>query len=196
MAEEQNRPDDAAVEGQADSGAQVESQTEDTAGTEETETLSPLEQLQQQNSELEDRLVRTQAELVNYRRRTQNELEQFRKYEGLNLVRDLLPALDNLQRATDAAAKASDVENLRKGVEMVAQQVMETLRRYQVDIIAAQGEAFDPNLHEAVVQQPSEDVPAMHVLAEVETGYKMQDRIVRPAKVVVSTGPAAEQKAE
>nr|ADY61553.1 Protein grpE [Rubinisphaera brasiliensis DSM 5305] len=187
MAEEQERPVDETVAEQVEEQANAET---DSAAEEAEPELSPLEQLQQQNSELEDRLVRTQAELVNYRRRTQNELDQFRKYEGLNLVRDLLPALDNLHRATDAAAKASDVENLKKGVEMVTQQIMETLRRYQVDAISAQGEEFDPNQHEAVVQQPSEDVPAMHVLAEVETGYKMQDRIVRPAKVVVSTGPA------
>ncbi len=156
---------------------------------EEAEELSPLEKLQREKEELEDRLARTQAELVNYRRRTQNENAQFRKYEGLNLVRDLLPVIDNLQRAVGASGQASSVEDVKKGVEMVIQQFLDILASKEVKKIATQGEAFDPNLHEAVQQIPSDQIPAMHIAEELETGYQMSDRVVRPAKVIVSTGP-------
>ncbi len=166
---------------------------ETTAGetVEQGEVRSELELLQQANAELEDRLLRTQAELMNVRRRSQNELDQFRKYEGLNLVRELLPVIDNLQRAAVAAEQATDIQNLKTGVEMVSRQLLEVLDKNHVEVIASAGEAFDPNLHEAVHQQPDENIPAMHVLNVLETGYRMQDRIVRPAKVIVSTGPSS-----
>ncbi len=156
---------------------------------EEIEVLSPLEKLQKEKDELEDRLTRTQAELVNYRRRTQNEIAQFRKYEGLNFVRDLLPVIDNLQRAVGASGQAASVDDLKKGVEMVIQQFLDILASKEVKQIPANGEPFDPNLHEAVQQVPSNDIPAMHIAQELETGYQMNDRVVRPAKVIVSTGP-------
>ncbi len=150
-----------------------------------------LEQLKAEKADLEDRLARAQAELVNYRRRAQNEIEQFRRYEGLNLIRDVLPTIDNLQRATAAAEQSQDIQNLKMGVEMVSRQLVEALQRNRIEVIPTQGEVFDPNMHEALQQAPSEEVPPMHILAELETGYKMLDRIVRPAKVIVSTGPAA-----
>lgn len=151
-----------------------------------------LERAEAEKAELEDRILRAQAEFMNYRRRTQNEMEQFRRYEGLHLVRDLLPVLDNLQRATQAAQQSDDLQNLKTGIDMVSRQLLEILQRNHIERIPAEGTAFDPNLHEAVQQAPSVEVPAMHVLAELETGYLMGDRIVRPAKVLVSTGPPPE----
>ena len=195
MSEESPRqPEAAATDSEATpqesaADAQPEIVMPETVFTQQEGVVDPVQRLEQEKAELEDRLVRTQAELVNYRRRSQNELEQFRKYEGFRLVRDLLPTIDNLQRAI--SAPSNDVESLRTGVDMVARQLLETLARYQVEPIPCQGVAFDPNLHEAVHQMPSEEQPAMHVLEALETGYKMQDRIVRPAKVIVSTGPAA-----
>ncbi len=158
-------------------------------GSEENTPEARLERVEAEKAELEDRVLRAQAEFINYRRRMQNELEQFRRYEGLQLVRDLLPVLDNLQRATQAARQSDDFQNLKMGIEMVSQQLLETLQRNRIERIPSEGAAFDPNLHEAVQQAPSAEVPAMHVLAELETGYLMGDRIVRPAKVLVSTGP-------
>ncbi len=176
-----------------------EKAAEQTETTQEGEQPSPLEKLQQEKDELEDRLTRTQAELVNYRRRTQNENAQFRKYEGLNLVRDLLPVIDNLQRAVGASEQANSVDDVKKGVEMVIQQFLDILASREVKRIPTEGEAFDPNLHDAVQQVPSQEIPAMHIAQELETGYQMADRVVRPAKVIVSTGPQndpAEQQQE
>tara|TARA_E500000305_G_C3997761_1_gene225534 strand:- start:604 stop:1194 length:591 start_codon:yes stop_codon:yes gene_type:complete len=157
---------------------------------EQAEEVSPLIVLQNQVEDLEDKLVRSHAELANFRRRAAVELQQFRMYEGINLLRDLLPVIDNLQRAAQAAENASSIDDLKKGVEMVTQQFVETLGKHNVEPIHAGNEAFDPNQHEAIQQIPSADVPAMHVLQELETGYKIHDRIIRPAKVIVSTGPA------
>lgn len=144
--------------------------------------------LQAENEDLEDKLTRTQAELVNFRRRTQNEAAQFRKYEGLNLVRDLLPAIDNLKRAAEASEQATSFDNLKQGVDMVIQQFRDIISKHSIEMIPATGEVFDPNVHEAIQQIPSEEIPAMHVVQELETGYRMHDRIVRPVKVIVSTG--------
>ncbi|MBL4885543.1 MAG: nucleotide exchange factor GrpE [Planctomycetaceae bacterium] len=177
--------------------ASSESQESAEASEENSETV-PMEigmreviaKLLSDKKELEDRLARSQAELVNYRRRSQNETAQFRKYEGLSLVRDLLPAVDNLNRAVDASQAATSVDDLKQGVEMVVQQMLDVITRYSVEVIPTQGEVFDPNIHEALQQVPSEEVPAMHVVQELEAGYRMHDRIVRPSKVIVSTGPA------
>lgn len=190
---EENQRSQAESESAQEFANDVEQSSSDSPAEEPTLAIDPvqqqLEQLKQEKENLEDQLLRTQAELMNSRRRMQNELDQFRKYEGLNLIRDLLPTIDNLHRAATAAEQSSDVQTLKTGVEMVVQQFLEALNRHRVEVIpASQGSPFDPNLHEAVHQQPSDEVEAMHVLTELETGYKMQDRVIRPAKVIVSTG--------
>jgi len=138
-----------------------------------------------------DQMLRARAELENYRRRAQKEFEEFRKYQSLALIRDLLPALDNLTRAIDAAASAphQDADSLIDGIKMVKQQLHDTLARHSVIGIESVGQPFDPNLHEAIRHLPSSEQPAMTVLEEVEQGYKLHDRVVRPSKVIVSSGP-------
>ncbi len=135
-----------------------------------------------------DRFLRTQAELENYRRRVQKEREEDRKFAPLPIVRELLPVLDNLQRAIEAADKSDSVVDLKAGVEMVLQQSIGILKKLQVAPIAAVGEPFDPNVHEAISQMPSADHPPMTVIVEVERGYTLHDRVIRPSKVIVSTG--------
>ena len=141
-----------------------------------------------------DRFLRVQAELENYRKRVRKEAEQNRLYQALPLVRDLLPGLDNLQRALAAAESSNDVNGLLEGVRMVAQQFQDALSRHSAVPIDAVGEPFDPHLHEAVQQVPSPDHPPMVVLEEVQRGYVLHGRVVRPSKVIVSSGPP--QKAE
>ena len=146
--------------------------------------------LQAERDDYRERLLRSQAELENYRKRSQKELDQERQYRSLPIVRDLLPALDNLQRAMQVAKTAKDAEQLMKGVEMVVQQFEEALARHSVVAIKAVGEPFDPNLHEAIQQAPSKDHPPMTVLHDVEKGYQLYDRVVRPTKVIVSVAPS------
>src|SRR5690606_20743417 len=99
------------------------------------------------------------------------------------------PGLDNLQRALQAAKTTRDLDQLVQGVQMVAQQLDDALARHNVTPIASHGEPFDPNVHEAIQQSPSNEHPALTVLHEVERGYKLRDRVVRPSKVIVSSGP-------
>jgi molecular chaperone GrpE len=136
-----------------------------------------------------ERWQRAQADLENYRRRVQRELEQERQYQSLTLLRDFLPGMDNLQRAIDAANVSHNLDELIRGVEMVERQFQDVLARYSVVPIESVGQPFDPNLHEAIQQMPSQDYPPMMVIGEAERGYKLHERVVRPSKVIVSSGP-------
>lgn len=137
--------------------------------------------------------LRAQADLENYRKRVQKELEEERRYLALPIVRDLLPGLDNLQRALDAARTSNDLAQLVQGVQMVAKQFTDALAKHSVVPIDAVGKPFDPNLHQAIQQVPTPDKPPMTVLMEVEKGYLLHDRVVRPSTVIVAA-PAEEEK--
>jgi molecular chaperone GrpE len=132
------------------------------------------------------------ADLDNYRRRAQKEAEQERRYAVLPLARDILPALDNLHRALEAARNGGDANALAQGVQMVARQFEDILAKHSIVPIAAVDKAFDPNLHQALSQQPAPGKPPLTVLAECERGYTLHDRVVRPSTVIVSA-PAAEK---
>lgn len=142
-----------------------------------------------QRDQFQDQWLRAQAELDNFRKRTQREAQQNRLYQSLPLIRDLLPGIDNLERAIVAAESSTSLEELLQGVRMVSQHFQDVLGRHAVESIPAVGEPFDPNKHEAVQQMPSADHPAMTVLNEVERGYQLHDRVIRPSKVIVSTVP-------
>jgi molecular chaperone GrpE len=143
-----------------------------------------------------------QAELDNFRKRMQREAEQSIKYANLPLVRDLLDVIDNLNRATDSAkAELNKAESqntgarqtesnqaLVSGVEMVSQQFASVLAKYGCKPIEALGQPFDPNVHQAISQMPSEQYPAGTITNEVAVGYMLHDRVVRPSCVIVSTG--------
>ncbi len=157
---------------------------------------SPAAQLQSALAERDanhDKWIRAVAELDNYRKRVQRENEETRKYQAQSLVRDLLPVLDNLRRAV-AAATASDSsqpDELIQGVELVLKQLDEALTKHAIKPIPALGQPFDPHLHEAVQQVPSDEHPPMTIVHELERGYTLYDRVIRPSKVVVSSGLAA-----
>jgi molecular chaperone GrpE len=131
-------------------------------------------------------LQRTRADFENYERRVQRDREMERRYMLGPLALDLLPAFDNLDRAIDAARKASDGGPLVQGVVMVQAQLLDILRRHGITPIEAQGQPFDPNLHQAVMQQPAKGVPPQTVLQVLEKGFMIHDRVLRPARVVVS----------
>jgi molecular chaperone GrpE len=135
--------------------------------------------------------MRSLADLENYRRRANREQEEARRFESLRLVRDLLPALDGLNRAISSAEQSGDQQALLNGIRMVAQQFRDILRGHAAEPIDALGKPFDPNLHEALTQVPSAEHPPMTVLQVVELGYRMHDRVVRPARVIVSSAPPA-----
>ena len=153
-----------------------------------------LEATRVERDENNDRFLRAQAELENYKRRAQRELAEQQLYAALPVVRDLLPVIDNFQRALDAARNSEQAADLVEGLDMVIRQLGDTLSRHGTTPISAVGEPFDPNLHEAVQQMPSLDHPPMTVLQELERGYVLHERVVRPTKVIVSTAPATAEE--
>ena len=140
-----------------------------------------------------DRALRLQAEMQNLRQRTSRELADERRYAPLAVMRDLLPVLDNIDRAIEAAEKNSDAEALMEGFRLVRQQLTSVLAQHHCEPIEAVGEPFDPGFHEAILQQPSPDHAAGTVMLTTQTGYRLHDRVVRPTQVIVSGGPADEK---
>jgi molecular chaperone GrpE len=140
-------------------------------------------------ADLNDRLLRLQAEMQNLRNRTSREIADERKYAALPVLRDLLPVVDNIDRAIEAAEKAGEAENLLAGFRLVKQQLHTILANHNCEPIPAEGELFDPNFHQAILQQPSADIPAGNVIMQTQPGYKMHDRVIRPSQVIVSSGP-------
>lgn len=136
-----------------------------------------------------DQNLRLQAEIQNLRGRQARELADARQYASIDLMRDILPAVDNIDRAIEAAGDAPDAASLVEGFKLVRQQLVTTLAQYGCNEIAAEGEVFDPDLHHAILQQPSVDVPAGVVIMVTQTGYQLHDRVVRAAQVIVSAGP-------
>jgi molecular chaperone GrpE len=136
-----------------------------------------------------DRLLRLQAEMQNLRNRTSREIADERKYAALPILRDLLPVVDNIDRAIEASAKAGEAEKLLEGFQLVRQQLATVLSSHHCEPIEAAGQPFDPNLHQAILHQPSPDVPAGTVTMVTQQGYKLQERVIRPAQVIVSSGP-------
>ncbi len=141
-----------------------------------------------ERDDFKDKWARARADLENYRRRMQREMEEDRKYAALPLLKAVLPGLDGLHLALRAAAAAKDADQLITGVEMVARQFEAAFAAAGIEAITSVGEPFDPNRHEAISQRPSAEHPPMTVLDEVERGYTLHERVVRPSKVIVSTG--------
>ena len=153
-----------------------------------------LEQLQEQLKSAEDRALRSQAELENFRRRSRRERDEERRFANQGLLTDIFPVIDNIDRALSAAGQSGSDSGagLLEGFRMVAQQLLDALGKHACCRIEAAGQAFDPERQEAVSQLPSPDVPAGQVLQVVQQGYLLHDRVIRPAQVIVSAGPAAD----
>jgi molecular chaperone GrpE len=150
---------------------------------------APQDALGQLRAELavaKDRELRAHAELDNYRKRAARQIEEHARYAAMPLLRDLLPVVDNVDRAIQAAEKTADAVTLLEGFKLLGQQLDDVLKRHHCTRIEALDAPFDPNLHHAVMQQPSEDHPANTVLMVTQNGYQLHDRVVRPSQVIVS----------
>jgi molecular chaperone GrpE len=148
-----------------------------------------VDRLEKELAEASDRALRIQAELENYRKRMHRELAEERRYAIVPFAKDLLAVVDNLERAIQAAQNAEEKNSLLEGVKMVATQLEGVLAQHQCQRIEAVGQPFDPNLHQAIAQEAS-TLPAGTVSRDVQSGYKLHDRVIRPAQVFVSSGPA------
>ena len=142
-----------------------------------------------------DRFMRAAADLENFRRRTVREKDELRAVATGRVLEDIFPVLDNLALALSAAKQPNaDVKSLVGGVDMVLAQLKAALASHGLKEINPQGEAFDPHQHEGISHQPSADVPEEHVITVVRTGYSLNGRLLRPASVIISSGPGKNDK--
>ena len=161
----------------------------------EEQQETEAETLQREIGETRDQLMRVAAEFDNFKKRMEREKSKLLKYAGENILRDLLATLDNLDRAVEQgnAAAVDDtkkLESMLQGVELTRKGLVATLERYGVEPLVAVGLTFNPDEHDALTMEASEEVPANHVLREFAKGYRFKDRVLRHAQVVVSSGPA------
>ena len=150
---------------------------------------SPSEQIAQLTRERDDykeQVLRSRADFANYQKRAKQQADADRVYAVGSLAKDLLDPLDNLSRAIDHL-RASGAEGITSGLDMVQRQLLEVLAKHGIEPIEALGQPFDPNLHEALLQQPSADHPESTVVGELSKGYRIRDRVLRPSKVAVSS---------
>lgn len=149
-------------------------------------TQSDIQKLQAERDSLVDRLARMQAEFENARRRTQKEQQDFRDYASSDTIKSLLPVLDSFERALQTR---SDAAEFRNGVELIYKQLQSTLEKLSLQPIKAKGEQFNPHLHEAIEMVDTDEVPDHEVIEELQRGYKLKDRLLRPAMVRVARNP-------
>ncbi|HAM70558.1 MAG TPA: nucleotide exchange factor GrpE, partial [Verrucomicrobiales bacterium] len=138
-------------------------------------------------------LLRTTADFDNFKKRAARERQEALKYATEGLLEKIIPVLDNLEMAMAAAQSgpAAGADSIRAGVQMIQQQLKGVLADAGLSEIQAQGQPFDPNIHEAVSQQESADLPEGHVVQQLRKGYRLRDRLLRPATVIVSKAPSA-----
>lgn len=147
-------------------------------------------------AEFKDKLLRTLAEMENLRKRTEREISDARTYGASNFARDVLAVADNMHRALEAigpeARQQADgtLKTLIEGIELTERELHKILSKNGVKKFSPEGEKFDPNLHEAMYEMPTTDLPAGHVAQVMQAGYMLGDRVLRPAMVGVSKGPA------
>ena len=154
-----------------------------------SETLeAALEQARQEAHEAHDKMLRMAAECENLRKRMQREREISLKYAEENIIKELLPSLDNFERAIEQGKNSDDVAALLEGVELTQKGLLSALEKYGLKPIESMGEPFDPNYHEAMGMEASDQMPPQHVMQVYEKGYMFKDRLIRAAKVVVSMG--------
>jgi molecular chaperone GrpE len=161
----------------------------DTAVTDE-QTAS-AESLAAEVEKYKDAALRARADLDNYRKRVAREKEDAIRYANNSLLESLLPILDNFELGLDAAKNAPEAVGIVQGLQMVRKQLEDFLRDHGVEIVNAEGNRFDPNLHDAVAHEPSSDIKEGTVIRQLRKGFKLKERLIRPASVIVSKGPSA-----
>ena len=156
------------------------------APAEETVSRAEYEKIKAERDQLLDRLARLQAEFENARKRAERERAEYRDYAAASVVEQFLPVLDNFELALKATGST---EQLRSGVELIVKQMEEILRQMQVTAVPTVGEPFNPHHHDALGSVERHDMPDQHIAEEIRRGYKIRERLLRPAMVRVVTNP-------
>ncbi|MFD1066332.1 nucleotide exchange factor GrpE [Oceanobacillus locisalsi] len=186
MAENEKKEEEALQEEQEiiDSTAD-ETNTDTETADENNDAETQEETLQNEKEELENRVLRLQAEFDNYKRRTSKEREAERKYKAQDMVQELLPVMDNFERALQVDVSEEN-KGILEGIDMVYRQLQDVFTSQGVSVIETEGADFDPNVHHAVMQIEDDSVESNKVVEELQKGYLLKDRVIRPAMVKVN----------
>ena len=155
--------------------------------------LSELEQAQAEAAEMKTRYLRAVADLENYRKRIGREKQDILRSAAAGVIEALLPVLDNMKLGLQAAENHPEAKDVTIGFKMVEDQLRRTLTEQGLDELIPDGEAFNPNLHECIAHQPSDEVAEDHVIQTVRAGYRLNERLIRAANVIVSSGTPKEE---
>jgi molecular chaperone GrpE len=160
------------------------------AGNQAADEDDPMAGLQADLDRFRDLAMRSQADFENYKKRCAREKEEAVKYANSSLLERLLPIVDNFELGLSAARGEGEKSPVYSGMNLVLKQINDFLSENGLQPIAAVGQKFDPNLHDAIAHEPSDAVPENHVIRQTRRGYRFKDRLLRPSSVVVSSGPS------
>ncbi|UJS28943.1 nucleotide exchange factor GrpE [Macrococcoides canis] len=152
----------------------------------EDESTDPIAELESKLDQSEEKYLRLYADFENYKKRTRQELDTERTYRAQSVLRDILPAIDNIERALAQQGESDEFKSLHKGVEMVYDSLLHSLKENGLEVIEALDQPFDPNLHQAVMQDSDSSKDSGIVLEELQKGYKLKERVLRPSMVKVN----------
>ncbi|HEH1034191.1 TPA: nucleotide exchange factor GrpE [Staphylococcus aureus] len=182
--------DDSVEQAEESKGHLQDEAIEETSDENVIEEIDPKDQkineLQQLADENEEKYLRLYAEFENYKRRIQKENEINKTYQAQRVLTDILPAIDNIERALQIEGDDETFRSLQKGVQMVHESLINALKDNGLEVIKTEGEAFDPNIHQAVVQDDNPDFESGEITQELQKGYKLKDRVLRPSMVKVN----------
>ncbi|ANQ64412.1 nucleotide exchange factor GrpE [Staphylococcus equorum] len=157
---------------------------------ETTEDVDPkdeeIQQLKQDVQENEEKYLRLYAEFENYKRRIQKENQTMKAYKAQDVLNDILPTIDNIERALQIEGENEQFQSLKKGVEMIYESLINALKENGLELIETEGHQFDPNIHQAVVQDNNPDFESGEITQELQKGYKLKERVLRPSMVKVN----------
>lgn len=182
--------DDSVEQAEESKGHLQDEAIEETSDENVIDEIDPKDQkineLQQLADENEEKYLRLYAEFENYKRRIQKENEINKTYQAQRVLTDILPAIDNIERALQIEGDDETFKSLQKGVQMVHESLINALKDNGLEVIKTEGEAFDPNIHQAVVQDDNPDFESGEITQELQKGYKLKDRVLRPSMVKVN----------
>lgn len=182
--------DDSVEQAEESKGHLQDEAIEETSDENVIEEIDPKDQkineLQQLADENEEKYLRLYAEFENYKRRIQKENEINKTYQAQRVLTDILPAIDNIERALQIEGDDETFKSLQKGVQMAHESLINALKDNGLEVIKTEGEAFDPNIHQAVVQDDNPDFKSGEITQELQKGYKLKDRVLRPSMVKVN----------
>jgi len=164
-----------------------EEEKKDVAGEPLKEIQEELETAKQEAKETYDRFLRISAEFENYKKRSNREMEDFRKYANQSLIKEMLAVVDNLERALNSSNGESSIDKcMADGVNLTLKEILKVFEKFNVKPIEAIGQPFDPNFHQAMMQEETDDYPEHTVITQLQKGYMIHDRLLRPSMVVVA----------